>query len=71
MNIKSAHPEVYKALEKTGLPWEIKSGRRHWRIVLSGRQVGVLSYGKQSKQSRDESGKKNLIAQIRRAARDV
>ena len=29
MNIKSAHPEIHKALEQTGLPWEIKSGRRH------------------------------------------
>jgi len=28
--------------ELEGLPWKLVSGRRHWRLLIDGRQVSVL-----------------------------
>jgi hypothetical protein len=59
-------PEIERALTDTGLPYEIKAGSKHQKIMLDGRFVGILpldGFGNESGR-----GRLNLIAQIRRAA---
>jgi hypothetical protein len=59
--------EIQEALDATGLPWEVISGSRHFKIVLAGRMVGIL--GRRCVNvGRAEA---NTVAQIRRAARAV
>jgi len=57
-------PLIRDALDTSGLPWEIKEGGRHYKIVVGGKCVGILPYGKT--QSADMRSAKNLVAQIRR-----
>lgn len=60
----SVPSKVREALEAKGRPWEIVEGKRHNKIKIDGRLVGILprTFG-------DEGGRgqKNVIAQIRRA----
>ena len=35
-----------EALDATGLPWEVKNGGRHTKVMLDGRLVAVLSRNK-------------------------
>lgn len=59
---------IKKALEETGLPWDISPGRRHLHVRLAGKLVGIMPRG-----SGNESGRAvlNLRSQIRRAAKEV
>lgn len=43
--------EVRKALQSTGLPWQIVKGKRHNEVYLADRMVLVFSFG--SAQGRD------------------
>lgn len=60
------HPLVDQALEDTGLTYEILMGGSHFKIRVNGRLVGIYPKNKKSSGIR---AMKNLIAQIRRAAR--
>jgi len=59
---------VVKALEETGLPWDIEQGRGHLKIKLSGHLVGVMTAGSKPAGPRSE---RNLISQIRRKAAEL
>lgn len=53
-------------LNATGLSYSIEPGKKHFRVVLCGRQVGVYSRNNSENPYR---GIENLLAGIRRAAR--
>jgi len=57
-----------RALEETGLPWEIEKGKGHAKIRLCGHLVGVVSYGKGGHNKRAEL---NVIGQIMRKAAEL
>lgn len=62
--------EVKRALDRTGLPWEIKRGSRHKKIVLAGILIGILPL---KRSTSDVPGRStlNTVAAIRRAARTI
>ena len=37
--------DMEKCLRESGLPWSLEAGKKHWRVILSGECIGVLSYG--------------------------
>lgn len=59
-------PPIERALEETGLPYEITRGGKHYKIKLSGRLVGVFGIA-----ARSARAEKNIVAQIRRAAKEM
>lgn len=61
---------VQKALEETGLPWEVEAKRRHRFVKLCGRIVltlPIVNY----KGQRGSRHPANNVATIRRAAREL
>lgn len=58
---------IKEALNATGKPWEIEQGKRHHKIKLNGRMVGILPLS--SFQTSDMRCIKNTVSQIRRAAK--
>ena len=61
--------DILDALERSGLPWRIDSGKRHFRLIVGDKFVAVLP------QSLDWNGfkgraDKNTLAQVRRAIRE-
>lgn len=58
--------EIAKALEATGLPWEIREGTKHRKIIIAGRFVTTLPHGKCKVMDRKT---KNVVGHIRRAAK--
>lgn len=62
-------PKVKATLEETGLPWYIENGKKHFKIRLCDRLVGVFPYGKRTEASQHANN--NIIANIRRAAREL
>lgn len=61
---------IVQALDATGLPWAITTGKKHRHIRLSGRLVGVLPH-KGGNGDADQHARKNVIGQIRRAAQEM
>ena len=61
-------PTIELALTLTGLPWEISQGSRHHKIKLAGRLVGIAPLNRRDAGPR---ALKNILAQIRRAAREL
>lgn len=59
---------IVRALENTGLPWEIEKGKGHTKLRLCGHLVGVVSYGKNGHDKRAEL---NVIAQIKNKATEL
>lgn len=57
---------VQKALDETGLPYELENGGIHMKIRLAGRMVGILPKGNPGGDSRRTE--LNIVSQIRRAA---
>lgn len=55
-------------LRATGLPWVIERGARHHKIKLTGRLVGIAPGTGRDTYPR---ALKNVLAQIRRAAREM
>ncbi len=55
-------------LKSTGLPWEIATGKKHLKVRLDGRMVGILPKCGKDREG-DPRALKNVRAQIRRAAR--
>lgn len=60
---------IKRELEATGHPWSVDKGKRHLKVRLCGRMVGILP-GDGKGHSADRAAK-NIVAQIRRAARDL
>lgn len=65
----SIDPAIKKALDETGLPYEIERGSKHRKIRLAGRLVGILSHS--SYGTGQSRAIKNTVAQIRRIASEV
>lgn len=61
--------ELREALDQTGLPWEVESGKKHNKVKLAGRLVAVYSHGK--KQESDRRALLNTITQVRRTAQEL
>jgi hypothetical protein len=59
---------VVAELQRLGVPYELRRGKKHDHVVVRGRTVAVLSRGRVR-----DAGKAmtNVIAAIRRAAREV
>ena len=53
-------PKTRRALEETGLPWELENGKKHTKIRLAGQFVGMyvndmtLDMGEQGKKAVEE-----------------
>lgn len=60
-------PRIEEALNATGRPWNIEQGKRHQKIMLDGRMVGILPLS--GFQTADMRCIKNTVSQIRKAAR--
>lgn len=60
-------PRIEEALNATGKAWSIEQGKRHHKIKLEGRMVGILPLS--GFQTTDMRCIKNTISQIRKAAR--
>ena len=58
--------EIVELLKTSGVPWEIKNGSRHRKIVVGGKLVGILPHGKVREHISYRS-QKNIVAQVRRA----
>lgn len=59
---------IMKALDETGLPWQVETGKGHKKIRLCGRLVGVMSTNQTGTSSREMM---NVICQIKRAAKEM
>lgn len=64
------HPDIIKALEATGRPYEIVKGSRHQKLKLDGNLVGIMPL-KGFGNDRDKRAMLNVLAQIKRAARGL
>jgi len=53
----------------TGLPWEVETGKKHYKVKLAGRLVAVYPHGKA--QERYKRALLNTITQVRRTAREL
>ncbi len=65
---RRADPKLRAALDETGLPWTVEIGGRHYHVRVAGRLVGVWPRSGATETGR---GTKNVIAQIRRTAREI
>lgn len=59
--------EIRHALEATGRKWEIRPGKKHYKIIVGDRMVAVLPHGPKMEMGRH--GFRNLLATIKRAGR--
>ena len=39
-------PKLEEALHKTGLPWEVEYGTKHYKVNMGGKLVAVFPHGK-------------------------
>jgi hypothetical protein len=60
--------KVEAALNATGKPWRAEYGKRHVKLFLDSRLIGILPLDGKVKES-EQWAAKNLLAQIRRASR--
>ena len=63
------HPKIREALEACGLPWEVTPGRRHQHVRIAGRLAAVIPWN--GGPDRTKFGNLNVIAQIRRIAKEI
>lgn len=61
--------ELREALDKTGLPWDVEAGKKHYKVKLAGRLVAVYPHGKA--QERYRRALLNTITQVRRTAQEL
>jgi hypothetical protein len=71
MKVRLLNKRVEEALDATGLPWEIDEGRKHYRLMLAGRQVCVLSKGGKARANAVSSNDKKNVNVIRRVADEI
>lgn len=63
---------IKKDLDATGLPWRIEEGKKHLKLRLGRRMVGILPIkGKRGDMSQDRRAYLNVRSQIRRAASEL
>lgn len=62
--------QIRDALDATGLPYEVKPGKRHYKVYLSGRMCTVFSLSGR-KHSPGLSSCAAAVAAIRRCAREI
>lgn len=60
-------PELREMLDATGLDWTIKTGKKHQKIFLDGRMIGVFSHG--YRPSRDDKDFDSIRCAIQRRQR--
>ena len=66
---RQVSPKVRDALDETGLPWEIRNGSKHRKLVVDGHTVAVMSHGGHSRAMKSECyGDKTLVSAIRKFA---
>jgi hypothetical protein len=58
---------VQDALDDLGRPYEVEQGKRHRKIKVEGRLVGIVPL--QACDADNGRGMKNVVAQIRRAGK--
>ncbi|MDR7061981.1 hypothetical protein J2X38_004066 [Sphingopyxis sp. BE235] len=59
--------QVQEALDATGRPYAVEHGRRHRKIKVDGRLVGILPL--KPCHADNDRASKNIVAQIRRAGK--
>lgn len=57
--------DIERCLKATGLPWALETGTKHYRVILDGECVGVLSYGIQNGMDG-----RNLMSIIKKKAKE-
>lgn len=63
-------PELLAELEASGMPWELVPGKKHYKLRVGGRMVGILPLSGKL-QTTNKVPLKNTLAQVRRAIRDI
>lgn len=67
MSIQRLPKEIERALEQTGLPWELEQRGKHFAIRLAGRVIGVTSLSPRAARKHH----KTMVTNIRRATRQL
>jgi hypothetical protein len=63
---------VLHELQRSGLPWRLEIGGRHYKLLVAERLAGILPYsGKAQRQERDKRAELNMRAQVRRVIKEV
>jgi len=61
--------DLQALLESSNVPWRIEQGKRHYKIFVGERMVGILPRG--SSLRRTYRAHLNTLAQVRRAIRQM
>lgn len=71
--MKAAVPQiVVEEIERSGLPWRVEGGGRHYKLIVADRLAGILPYsGKAQRKESDQRAVLNMRAQVRRVIREV
>lgn len=59
--------DLQKALDDTGLPWEIEYGKKHRKIILAGEFIAIIPLGRLL----DNRGARNTLAAVKRKAKEL
>lgn len=63
---------VLEEIERSGLPWRLDVGGRHYKLIVGDRLAGILPYsGKAQRQEADKRAELNMRAQVRRIIKEV
>jgi hypothetical protein len=62
--------EIAEVLEEVGIPYEVKLGGRHMKIMSGGHLLGIMSKGGKGGREVGNRSILNLVHQIRRFARE-
>lgn len=65
------HPRIVRALEDTGLPYDVTHGSRHIQVRLDGRLVLSVSTCRGNGADHPSRVLMNNVAAVRRAARKI
>jgi nitrate reductase assembly molybdenum cofactor insertion protein NarJ len=68
MILSPAMKDLISLMKSTGLPYEVQEGRKHIKLYLGGKFAAVVSRG--AKPEQGMRGMKNIIAAIKRVARE-
>ncbi len=60
---------VRAALDGAGVPWSVEPGKRHEKLLVRGRVVGVVPRASSGRMNRGGRAADNLLAAVRRAIR--
>jgi hypothetical protein len=67
MILSPAMKELVALMKSTGLPYEIREGKKHFKLYVGGKCAAVVSRGDRPGQGM--RGMKNIVAAVKRAAR--